>query len=172
MALSGATPRRDIRRLQWDAGKPLAAAADLQSAGEVVDGGACQHQQADGSPCVSALSDDSVADRLQAAEHLGRRNHHSDGVGLDQPSGAESTIDDPAGGALGIRGQAAGLAAFKQGLIGCGGAEQPPCGAGASTDLTVKLSAMEIRTFLVHLGDARDRAVEQDDLLAALRTNA
>jgi hypothetical protein len=164
MALSGATPRRDIRRLRWDAGKRLAAAADLQSAGDAVDGDAYQHQQADGSPCVSALSNDGVADRPQAAEHHGRRKHHSGGVGLEQPV---SGLEGPAGGAVGARSQAAGLAALKQGLIGCGSAEQPPCGA----DLTVVLSAMEIRTFLVHLGEARDEVVEQG-ALAALRADA
>jgi hypothetical protein len=167
MALSGATPRRDIRRLRWDAGKPLAAAAGLQPAGEAVEGDAYQHQQADGSPCVSALSNDGVADGLQTAEQLGQGPHRSADMGSGHPRAA---AHDPAGGAHGARGQAAGLAALKQGLVGCGGAEQPPCGAGVN--LTVALSAKDIRTFLVHLGDARDGDVEQDNPLAALHADA
>ena len=167
--MSGATPRRDIHRLRWDAGKPLAAAADLRSADEAVKGDACWRQLADGSPCVSGPGSKGITDRQQAAEHLGRGSLHSVVAGLKQPSDG-SAIDDPAGGALGIGAQAAGLAAFKQGLIGCGGADQPPCGAGA--DLTVTLSAMEIRTFLVQLSEARDGAVEQDDPLAALLDDA
>lgn len=167
MALSGATPRRDIQRLEWDAGKPLAAAADLQSARNAVEGNACQRQQANGGPCVSEAGSGSGADGPQAAEHLGWGEHRPADVGSSHPRAA---ADGPTGSAVGARGQAPGLAAVKPGLIGCGGAEQPLCGAGA--DLTVELSAMEIRTFLVHLGDARDGPVEQDDPLAALHADA
>jgi hypothetical protein len=125
MALSGATPRRDIHRLQWDAGKPLAAAEDLHAAFE-----------------ADAKS--------SAAEHLGHGLHASAQAGAEQHNGGAK---DPASGHAAVSSsQEAGLAARKQGLVGCGDSEQQPC--GTSADLTVTLSAMEIRTFLVHLGDA------------------
>lgn len=164
MALSGATPLRQIQRLQWKAGKPLAAAADLHSASETAGG--CQVDIS----CRQQADSDTANPVLQAALKGGRVRQ---GVADTASSDAGANIDSAApavGDAAGMPLAATGLAALRQGPVGCSGAEQPPC--GNQTNLDVTLSAMEIRTFLVQLGGAAGTPVLGQAGAAALLAEA
>lgn len=139
MALSGATPLRQVQRLQWQAGKPLAAASDLRpaasdSAGDCASDDGCSEQAVG----------DRTARKPQPALYTSGRAPQA--TASSAASGSSDASNDAA-----AEDAAAGLAALRRGPVGCGGAEGLPC--SDQTDLNVTLSAMEIRTFLVQLGE-------------------
>jgi hypothetical protein len=135
MTLSGATPLRGLKRLHWDAGAPLAAAADLR---EGPGAAGCEHI----SHGASGVRRGGAADPpgLEPTHGWGRRLQTSGEPDDERHSGGAS---GPAGHAWVLRPQAPGLAARKEGPFHCGA----DCGWNA----TITLYPMEIRTFVVQL---------------------
>lgn len=150
MALGGATPLKEVRRLAWSAGKPLAAATDLTPACEGEDG------------CAANSSEDE--------DGIGGSSGTDQG-GVQVPADGSEVVADITKAAAAADGAEegaksyAGLAALRQGPVGCGDSEGPPCSKDA--ELHVKLAPMEIRTFLVQLSRDGELSAAAPQLLAS-----
>lgn len=148
MALSGATPLKDILRLAWTAGTQLAAAPDLHVAGSA-DGSGNGGSGGGSNSGLAGEGTDAAADAV-GTDYL---DVNEAGAALGAAETAwhaleASAVHESEGGA-GLSGSA-GLAAVWQGAGGCEGVEQ--C---SEDSLLVSLGPMEIRTFAVRLHDSK-----------------
>jgi len=148
MALSGATPLKDIRRLAWIAGTPLAAAPDLHVAGGA-DGSGNGGSGGDGDSGLAGEGTNAAADAVGTDHFDVNEAGAASGAAETARHASEGSAVHESEGEAGLSGSA-GLAAVWQGAAGCEGVEQ--C---SEDSLEVTLGPMEIRTFAVRLHDSK-----------------